>query len=107
MDAAALQDLNRRIACSGNDTSIRNSLNLNSLEFSDPFFLQDLNISVAWPDGPPISDEALELIPIRRNHIRRCGSNSDIRWEGSHRGRCRCLPKACRRFGSPFFATCF
>ena len=31
-------------------------------------------------------------------------SNLDIRLEGSHRGRCRCLPKGHRRFGEPFFA---
>ena len=50
---------------------------------------------------------ALERIPIRQSHIRRCGSNLDIRLEGSHRGRCRCLPKGHRRFGEPFFAACF
>ena len=49
----------------------------------------------------------LERIPIRQNHILRCGSNLDIRWEESHRGRCRCLPKGRRRFGGPFSATCF
>src|SRR5208283_2439765 len=49
----------------------------------------------------------LERIPIRQNHILRCGSNLDIRWEESHRGRCRCLPKGRRRFGGPFSVTCF
>jgi hypothetical protein len=51
--------------------------------------------------------DTLERIPIRQNHILRCGSNLDIRWEESHRGRCRFLPKGRRRFGGPFSATCF
>ena len=49
----------------------------------------------------------LERIPIRQNHILRCGSNLDIRVEESHRGRCRCLPKGHRRFGEPFSVACF
>jgi hypothetical protein len=34
---------------------------LNSGRLSDPFFLQDLQFLLAWPDGQSISDEALEF----------------------------------------------
>ena len=54
-----------------------------------------------------VATRLLERIPIRQNHIQRCGSNLDTRLAGSHRGRCRCLPRGRRRFGEPFFATCF
>jgi hypothetical protein len=33
---------------------------LNSVKLSDPFYLQDLILLLAWPDGPSISDEVLE-----------------------------------------------
>ncbi len=67
-----------------------------------------LNRKDVLPGAPLLPRRhALERIPIRQSHIRRCGSNLDIRWEGSHRGRCRCLPKGHRRFGEPFYAACF
>src|SRR5208283_4841846 len=72
---------------------------------------QDVNVLfIAGPGhGAPgiVANTWLERIPIRQNHILRCGSNLDIRWEESHRGRCRCLPKGRRRFGGPFSVTCF
>jgi len=47
----------------------------------------------------------LERIPIVRTIS--CGAEVNIRWEESHRGRCRCLPKGHRRVGGPFSATWF
>src|SRR5208283_5774359 len=66
-----------------------------------------LPLDVPTENGTQALVLALERIPIRQNHILRCGSNLDIRWEESHRGRCRCLPKGRRRFGGPFSVTCF